>query len=86
VTDAANVNLKSFDEEIYRELNTGKLEPILATLKTLKREGVWFEVTEPRGAHVHRQARDDPAMCDWLLTNWGRTIRCTSPVSSQPTS
>ena len=61
VTDAANVNLKSFDEEIYRELNTGTLEPILATLKTLKREGVWFEVTNLGGAHVHRQAPDDPA-------------------------
>ena len=29
VIDAANVNLKSFSEEIYRDLNTGKLEPIL---------------------------------------------------------
>lgn len=45
VIDAANVNLKSFDEDIYRDLNAGKLEPILATLKTLKRKGVWLEVT-----------------------------------------
>ena len=71
VTDAANVNLKSFSEEIYRDLNTGKLEPILATLKTLKREGVWFEVTNL----VVPTYTDKPAMirrmCDWLVANLG---------------
>jgi len=71
VTDAANVNLKSFDEGIYRDLNTGKLEPILATLKTLKREGVWFEVTNL----IVPTYTDKPAMirrmCDWLLANLG---------------
>ena len=71
VTDAANVNLKSFSEEIYRDLNTGKLEPILATLKTLKREGVWFEVTNL----VVPTYTDKPAMirrmCDWLVSNLG---------------
>ncbi len=69
--DAANVNLKSFSEEIYRELNSGKLEPILATLKTLKREGVWFEVTNL----VVPTYTDKPdmirRMCDWLLENIG---------------
>jgi pyruvate formate lyase activating enzyme len=71
VTDAANVNLKSYSEEIYRDLNTGKLEPILATLKTLKREGVWFEVTNlvvPTYTDKPEMIRQ---MCDWLLENLG---------------
>ena len=71
VTDAANVNLKSFDETIYRDLNTGKLQPVLDTLKTLKREGVWFEVTHL----VVPTYTDKPPMirrmCDWLLANLG---------------
>jgi pyruvate formate lyase activating enzyme len=71
VTDAANVNLKSFSEEVYRDLNTGKLEPILATLRTLKREGVWLEVTNL----VVPTYTDGPEMvrrmCDWLVTNLG---------------
>jgi pyruvate formate lyase activating enzyme len=71
VTDAANVNLKSFSEEVYHDLNTGKLEPILATLKTLKREGVWFEVTNL----VVPTYTDKPdmirRMCDWLLESLG---------------
>ena len=71
VTDAANVNLKSFDEEIYRELNTGKLEPILATLKTLKREGVWFEVTNLVVPTYTDKPEMIRRMCDWLLANLG---------------
>jgi pyruvate formate lyase activating enzyme len=69
--DAANVNLKSFSNEIYGQLNCGKLEPVLATLKTLKREGVWFEVTNL----VVPTYTDKPdmirRMCDWLFENLG---------------
>ncbi len=69
--DAANVNLKSFSEEIYRDLNSGKLQPILDTLVTLKRQGVWFEVTNL----VVPTYTDKPdmirRMCDWLLANIG---------------
>ena len=43
--DGANVNLKSFDDRIYRSLNGGRLQPVLNTFKTLHREGVWFEMT-----------------------------------------
>ncbi len=42
--DAAHVDLKGFDDETYRKLNSGKLQPILNTLKTLKELGVWFEI------------------------------------------
>ena len=71
VLDAANVDLKSFDEKIYQELNSGKLEPILNTLKTLKREGVWFEVTNlvvPTYTDKPEMIRQ---MCDWMVDNLG---------------
>ncbi|HKJ42252.1 MAG TPA: AmmeMemoRadiSam system radical SAM enzyme [Sunxiuqinia sp.] len=45
VIDAANVDLKSFSNEIYLKLNAGKLQPILDTLTTMKKEGVWLEIT-----------------------------------------
>jgi pyruvate formate lyase activating enzyme len=71
VLDAANVDLKSFSPEIYAKLNSGKLEPILNTLKTLKARGVWFEVTNL----VVPTYTDDMdmirRMCDWLLTELG---------------
>ncbi|MBN1852208.1 MAG: AmmeMemoRadiSam system radical SAM enzyme [Pirellulales bacterium] len=71
VIDAANVNLKSFDEDIYRDLNTGKLEPVLATLETLKREGVWFEVTNLVVPTYTDKPEMIRRMCDWLFDNLG---------------
>jgi len=42
--DAAHVDLKGFDEDVYQKLNSGKLAPILRTLKVLRELGVWFEI------------------------------------------
>ncbi|MBU8892373.1 MAG: AmmeMemoRadiSam system radical SAM enzyme [Bacteroidales bacterium] len=64
--DAANIDLKSFDDEIYARLNAGKLQPILDTLKVLKDEGVWLEITNL----IVPEWTDDldmiKRMCDWL--------------------
>jgi pyruvate formate lyase activating enzyme len=71
VIDAANVNLKSYDEEVYERLNAGRLAPILNTLTTLKREGVWLEVTNlvvPTYTDDREMIR---RMCGWLLDNLG---------------
>jgi pyruvate formate lyase activating enzyme len=45
VIDAANIDLKGFDERIYQELNAASLEPVLRTLKIFREEGVWLEIT-----------------------------------------
>jgi len=43
--DAANVDLKSFDDEFYRKLAGARLQPVLDTLKLMRKLGVWIEVT-----------------------------------------
>ncbi len=45
VIDAANIDLKAFDERVYAELNGGALAPVLRTLKVFREEGVWLEIT-----------------------------------------
>ncbi|MCX6248735.1 MAG: AmmeMemoRadiSam system radical SAM enzyme [Bacteroidetes bacterium] len=64
--DAANINLKSFSEEIYAKLNGGSLQPVLNTLKILREEGVWLEITNL----VVPGWTDKPdmitQMCEWL--------------------
>jgi len=45
VIDAANIDLKSFDDDIYRKLNGGTLAPVLRTLKVFHEESVWLEIT-----------------------------------------
>jgi pyruvate formate lyase activating enzyme len=42
--DAACIDLKAFDGKYYRELVDGELEPVLNTLKTLRRHQVHLEI------------------------------------------
>jgi len=42
---AANVDLKAFREDFYKTQCGAKLAPVLASLKMMKRLGVWVEVT-----------------------------------------
>jgi pyruvate formate lyase activating enzyme len=43
--DAANVDLKSFDDGFYRRVCGARLEPVLETIKAMHERGVWVEVT-----------------------------------------
>ena len=43
--DAANIDLKSFDDEFYQKNCGARLQPILDSLKLLKKLGVWLEIT-----------------------------------------
>ncbi|MFH1023890.1 MAG: AmmeMemoRadiSam system radical SAM enzyme [Planctomycetota bacterium] len=74
VLDAANVNLKSFQDDIYRRLNGGRLQPVLDTLVTLKERGVWFEVTNL----IIPTWTDDVVMirrmCRWLAERLGPDV------------
>lgn len=69
--DGANINLKSFEDRIYRCLNGGRLAPVLRTLKTLHEHGVWLEIT----TLVVPTYVDDPdmirRMCGWILEELG---------------
>jgi len=42
---AANVDLKAFSDKFYKEQCGAKLGPVLNTLETMKKMGVWLEVT-----------------------------------------
>jgi pyruvate formate lyase activating enzyme len=67
--DAANIDLKSFSDDIYLKLNGGKLEPILRTLKILKEMNVWLEITNlvvPSWTDDLKMIRE---MCKWLKSN-----------------
>jgi len=69
VIDAANIDLKSFSEDIYLNLNAGKLQPILNTLKILREENVWIEITNlivPSWTDSFDMIKE---MCDWLYRN-----------------
>lgn len=43
--DAANVDLKTFRDATYKDLCGARLQPVLDTLKKMKKQGVWVEIT-----------------------------------------
>ncbi len=43
--DAANIDLKGFSDEFYRKYCGGRLQPVLDTLKRIKKKKIWLEVT-----------------------------------------
>jgi len=43
--DAANVDLKSFNDAYYRKIVGGTLAPVLETIRLMKSLGIWVEVT-----------------------------------------
>jgi pyruvate formate lyase activating enzyme len=69
--DGANINLKSFDDRVYRCLNGGTLKPVLNTFKTLHREGVWFEMTTLVVPTYVDDKEMIKRMCGWILKNLG---------------
>jgi len=43
--DAANVDLKFFNDESYKKICQAKLQPVLDSIKLMKKLGIWVEVT-----------------------------------------
>jgi pyruvate formate lyase activating enzyme len=67
--DAASINLKSYKDSIYKELNGGSLQPVLNSLKTFKDNSVWLEIINlivPTWTDDMDMIKE---MCDWLVFN-----------------
>ena len=45
VLDAANVDLKSFDDAFYRKVCGARLAPVLDSIVAMRRAGIWLELT-----------------------------------------
>lgn len=69
VIDAANIDLKSFNESTYLRLSGGKLQPVLDSLKTYREMGVWLEITNLIVPTWTDSMEDIGRMCKWLGDN-----------------
>lgn len=67
--DAVNIDLKAFDDGVYHRVNGGSLQPVLDTLLTLKKAGVWVEVTNLLIPGINDASRMIGNMCRWLVDN-----------------
>jgi pyruvate formate lyase activating enzyme len=69
VIDAANIDLKSFEQSLYERLSAGQLAPVLRTLRIIHEMHVWLEITNlviPGWTDDLEMIR---RMCGWLCKN-----------------
>ncbi len=69
--DGAHVDLKGYDEAVYRKLNSGRLQPILDTILTLRDMGVWVEVVNLVVPTYTDNLETIRRMCGWLVSHAG---------------
>jgi pyruvate formate lyase activating enzyme len=69
VIDAANIDLKSFNDTTYLRLSGGKLQPVLDSLKIYRDAGVWLEITNLVVPQWTDNMDEIAAMCKWLGDN-----------------
>jgi len=74
VMDAANIDLKGFNADVYQKLNGAKLPNVLQTLITLKEQGVWLEITNLIVPQWSDKLSDLTNMCRWLMDNGFRDV------------
>ena len=71
VLDAADIDLKGFTEAFYREICEGELNPVLQTLKTLKKESVHLEITNLMVPTKNDDGAVLKEMCLWIRKELG---------------
>lgn len=73
--DAANVDLKAFSEDFYRAFTGAQLEPVLDTLRWLKREtDLWLEITTLLIPGENDSVVEVARLCDWVLSELGSDV------------
>lgn len=69
--DAANVDLKGYDEKYLRKVCGQELGPLLKALEIFKEEGVWLEITNLIVPTLNDDIQTIKKMCIWIRDNLG---------------
>jgi pyruvate formate lyase activating enzyme len=69
--DAANIDLKAFNQTFYSEVSAGYLDTVLNTLKILKKRKVWIEITNLVVPTLNDDLAQIREMSIWIKENLG---------------
>jgi len=73
--DAANVDLKAFTDEFYREICAARLAPVLETLEYLRREtSVWLEITTLLIPGLNDGEAELQRLTQWVMEHLGPDV------------
>lgn len=71
---AVKIDLKSFSNKFYQKTCNGWLQPVLNTLKTLKKVGIWFEIVVLIIPTLNDSEQEIRQMCEWIKENLGPDV------------
>ncbi|MEA3488987.1 MAG: AmmeMemoRadiSam system radical SAM enzyme [Candidatus Omnitrophota bacterium] len=72
--DAANIDFKAFNDKFLREICAQRLDNILQTIKIMKEEGVWIELTNLIVPTLNDNMDDIRRMAGWIMENLGPDV------------
>lgn len=64
--DAANIDLKSFSDDIYQRVSGGRLSVVLDTILAMRDAGVWIELTNLLIPGINDDMDMVRQMCRWI--------------------
>lgn len=67
--DAANIDLKSLNDAVYRQLSGGRLQPVLDALLVLRDSPVWLEISHLLIPGFSDDAASVKRLCQWLVSH-----------------
>jgi len=70
--DAANIDLKAFTEDYYKDVCGAKLAPVLEAIKLIKEIGTWVEITNLVIPTLNNDLEKIKEMCKWIIDNLGK--------------
>lgn len=69
-TDGVTIDLKGFSQRAY-DNSSAELEPVLRTLKIIKKEGKWLEIVNLVIPTINDDLEEIRKMCIWIKENLG---------------
>jgi pyruvate formate lyase activating enzyme len=72
--DGVVIDLKAFCADVYRDIFSGELAPVLTTLKIIREEGVWLEIVNLIIPTINDCMDEIRAMCEWIVAHLGPDV------------
>ena len=74
VLTAFKVDLKAFSKNFYRDITGGERDPVLETIKRLRKSNVWMELVHLTIPTLNDSEGDLKAMAEWLMGEVGPEV------------
>jgi pyruvate formate lyase activating enzyme len=72
--DAANIDLKAFSDNFYKDFCGGRLFSVLDSIKYYVHEGIWVELTNLIIPGLNDSEKDIRKLCSWVVSHCGSDL------------